>query len=92
MKSHIYAHRFSVAGLCATMTVYPGAATGKSLVVNWNRRPTREQVEAIMPEYMAWKADCFQTLADETGLRIFDLTQTGPDECVARDFEPEAQA
>lgn len=92
MKSHIYAHKFSVGGLCATMTVYPGAATGKGIVVNWNRRPTSEQVEAIMPEYLEWKRDCIQTLADETGLRILDVTQTGPNECLARDFEPEAEA
>lgn len=85
MKPHTYVRRFSVGGLCATLTAYP---TGE-MACNWNRPPTKEQIDAILPEYLDFKRDALQTLANETGSKILGIVSTGPDKHWMADFTPE---
>ena len=94
MKPQTYVRKFSTGGLCATFTFYPDrliAGDVGGLVCNWNRVPTKEQAAELMPEYLAWRTECFQAIANETGYRVMGFIQTAPHEGWAADFTPEAK-
>ena len=84
MKPQTYVRKFSVGGLCFTMTLYPNA-----VLYGWNRRPTKEQMATILPEYLELKREALQAFANETGTRILELVQAGPNQLMQREFKPE---
>ena len=95
MKSQVFIHKFSVGGLCATMTIFPQRMVDRKsggIVCNWNRKPTPAQLDAIGAEYLAWKRDILQPIANAIGGTILDVVQIGPDSCVAQEIGPEVRA
>lgn len=94
MRPLTFTHAFQTGGLCATLTFFPdGVLAGEAdgLVCNWNREPAQDQVAQLLPEYLAWRAECFQTIANETGMRVLGFVQTEPQRGWAADFTPEAK-
>lgn len=92
MKPQTYSHRFSIGGLCATMTIFHEMfRNGKdgTIAINWNRRPTIEQWDAITPEYLAWKAEVVQAIANAAGGRVLEIVQVGPNDWLPREYAPE---
>lgn len=81
---HVYVRKFTVGGLCATLTVCPNGKTS----CNWNRRPSKDELDSILPEYLDFKREAMQSLANESGLRILELVQIALDEWMPREYQP----
>ena len=88
MTPQTYARKFSVGGLCASLTVYPSGNTA----CNWNRRPSKQQLDAILPEYLDFKRDAMQGFADASGLTIMEIVEIAPGVWMPRSYYPQKEA
>lgn len=87
-----YLHRFSN-GLTVKATIDSAKVMrGDRDALNfyWNRPPTHAETDEMREDYLAWKNIVMQRVADETGMRILDLVQVGPNDWLPRQFEPQA--
>ena len=94
MTTQTYAHRFSN-GLTAQTTIDSAkVARGDMDALNfiWSRTPTRAENEGMREEYIEWKNSIMQRVADDTGMRILDIVQIGPNEWAPREFIPQPPA
>ena len=94
MTPQTYAHRFSN-GLTVKTTIDSAkVARGDRDALNfhWSRTPTRAEIEELRGEYVEWKNGVMQRLADETGMRILDIVQIGPNDWLPREFIPQPNA
>lgn len=82
-------------GLSAVITVDPTAVSGDKpvgsvLECRWSgplpRTPAGRR--KVLRDYVAWKTDVMQDVADRTGKRILDLVQVDRETVIARHFEP----
>lgn len=92
MTPQTYIHRFSN-GLTVQATIDSAnvmRADRGAINFYWNRTPTRAENDALQEEYIAWKNIVMQRVANETGKRILDLVQVGPNSWLPRAFEPQA--
>lgn len=93
MMPQTYIHTFK-RGLTVRVTLDPARATSGQtggFDFCWSRRPTPAEHEEMLPEYLHWKSIILQHFADDTGLRILDLVQVGPNDWLPRTFEPQAE-
>lgn len=91
MIPQTYIHRFSN-GLTVKATIDSAkVARGDRDALNfyWSRTPTRAENDALQEEYIAWKSIVMQRVSNETGMRILDLVQVGPNDWLPRAFEPQ---
>ncbi len=92
MIPQTYIHRFSN-GLTVKATIDSAKVMRgdrDALIFYWSRTPTRAENAGMLEEYRAWKNIVIQRVADETGMRILDLVQVGPNDWLPRAFEPKA--
>lgn len=94
MTPQTYCHTFRN-GLSVQVTVdAPRVLGGDMGAFNfiWNRTPSAAENAEIQAEYIGWKNQIMQRFSDETGLRILDLVQVGPNDWLPRAFEPQPRA